>query len=97
MRNPDAMKIHGIVLPLTREWIEMMTTGLSLSASKFSLLRGSGLKFSEASGNLKVCVVLPLTREWIEIFCHSVPYSRSVVLPLTREWIEMSILGFLSS
>ena len=33
------------VLPLTREWIEMLSTAESSSTVLFSLLRGSGLKF----------------------------------------------------
>ena len=37
-------------------------------AYRFSLLRGSGLKFLSSAGGISSRRVLPLTREWIEMF-----------------------------
>ena len=60
------------VLPLAREWIEMFfSLSASLFSSWFSLLRGSGLKYSVGIGKRFLFAVLPLAREWIEIFCLS--------------------------
>ena len=57
-----------IVLPLTREWIEMSVgTQNSKAAKAFSLLRGSGLKYPGGDYQSEKYKVLPLTREWIEI------------------------------
>ena len=59
-----------LVLPLTREWIEISSQPTKKqSLPQFSLLRGSGLKFLLPHPNELICIVLPLTREWIEMLC----------------------------
>ena len=39
---------HKMVLPLTREWIEISSQSGANSVTSFSLLRGSGLKWQQA-------------------------------------------------
>ena len=41
----DIPSEYIVVLPLTREWIEMTGGEILVECAKFSLLRGSGLKF----------------------------------------------------
>ena len=56
------------VLPLTREWIEIiMLVNTEVISRPFSLLRGSGLKLDVLNHLLCGRAVLPLTREWIEM------------------------------
>ena len=56
---------------------------------KFSLLRGSGLKFFRINIKTGDFMVLPLAREWIEILNQPKQRGGDFVLPLAREWIEM--------
>ncbi len=59
-------------------------------SGRFSLLRGSGLKFELLEGGADgIAAVLPLTREWIEIDMLYRQLRDTSVLPLTREWIEI--------
>ena len=57
--------------------------------ARFSLLRGSGLKWDYLSYKAFMAEVLPLTREWIEINVRRLFAHLDLVLPLTREWIEI--------
>ena len=59
--------IPEVVLPLTREWIEICCYFGRYSSFGFSLLRGSGLKFNVPAQTWHFEIVLPLTREWIEM------------------------------
>ena len=56
-----------LVLPLTREWIEIYARQCRVPLYRFSLLRGSGLKSFEGVKAFIILGVLPLTREWIEM------------------------------
>ena len=79
-----------LVLPLAREWIEIVEAQeLLYNKSMFSLLRGSGLKFPAVFWRNVKAEVLPLAREWIEIFWVNLPTGQRNVLPLAREWIEI--------
>ena len=77
------------VLPLTREWIEIINFLYLSSSRTFSLLRGSGLKF--------YCQISLHIRYWFSLLRGSgLKFTESVkqqplgtVLPLTREWIEI--------
>ena len=57
--------------------------------SRFSLLRGSGLKYENNANMATRRLVLPLTREWIEMASGRSESNSILVLPLTREWIEI--------
>ena len=56
-----------LVLPLTREWIEIHVKFVGDWRYPFSLLRGSGLKSTDYRASIVNIDVLPLTREWIEM------------------------------
>ena len=77
------------VLPLTREWIEILVPKRRKLRDLFSLLRGSGLKCPLSDRFLLSLDVLPLTREWIEMLKLRCAFPLVDVLPLTREWIEI--------
>ena len=62
-----------MVLPLTREWIEIINFNHCGAVGTFSLLRGSGLKSESLVKKYRRAKVLPLTREWIEIRAEYVP------------------------
>ena len=73
-----------MVLPLTREWIEIVNFGMKYLSIRFSLLRGSGLKFSVDLDVAANYIVLPLTREWIEMFTSLTTLTRYGTFSLLR-------------
>ena len=79
----------GIVLPLTREWIEIMVAEpVNITASVLPLTR----EWIEilATTTEQVEGTFSLLRGSGLKFCKSIlPRSINGVLPLTREWIEM--------
>ena len=81
------------VLPLTREWIEMIKSILSSkSLLTFSLLRGSGLKYFKYT-LLKIKNSSPSYEgvDWNSKWKVGT-VIKTAVLPLTREWIEIRSL-----
>ena len=78
-----------LVLPLTREWIEMFGSLFIFAVVKVLPLTREWIEIPYARYSRPKCRVLPLTREWIEMgYCLVYKRPRHV-LPLTREWIEI--------
>ena len=81
-----------VVLPLTREWIEIELNELAEPlAERSPAYEGVECNNSKKRYTKPQCGVLPLTREWIEIRQQDpMRQGNCTVLPLTREWIEIS-------
>ena len=57
----------SFVLPLTREWIEMLVDFIIENAPAVLPLTREWIEMAQTSFLLTTTGVLPLTREWIEI------------------------------
>ena len=60
-----------MVLPLTREWIEMSAPATEYYCPRVLPLTREWIEITKKTKSEQIAIVLPLTREWIEILISS--------------------------
>ena len=73
--------LRGRVLPLTREWIEIVVARYCRKIGRVLPLTREWIEMGEKYELGNFADVLPLTREWIEMMLYPVAFARSACSP----------------
>ena len=83
------------VLPLTREWIEILPEDVNSLPEDVLPLTREWIEISVGTQNSKAAKVLPLTREWIEIPRRKPAYIIIIAFSLLRGSGLKWLIGYL--